>query len=272
VVHILTGLLYKPQKSSTHLLKVSYIIWIILAINFIHLPCFVYMQCNLTGFSPSVYNTISSLQKRVPDHPTDFKAGLSKKKLQHIFCVNESRTQTAVWLYLILCQVQTVRYDIYMHNALNLILCQVQTLCYNIYMDNALYLILCQVQTVRYNIYMDNALYLIPCEIQTVRYNIYMDNALYLILWQVQSIRYNICFYNALYLILCQVQTVRYNIHMDDVWSECNWTVSLQKKINQQNYAKLCNACYSDLDVEHLENHLVNSLKVQIKSTNTQFH
>jgi len=232
VVHILTGLLYKPQKSSTHLLKVSYIIWIILAINFIHLPCFVYMQCNLTGFSPSVYNTISSLQKRVPDHPTDFKAGLSKKKLQHIFCVNESRTQTAVWLYLILCQVQTVRYDIYMHNALNLILCQVQTLCYNIY----------------------------------------MDNALYLILWQVQSVRYNICFYNALYLILCQVQTVRYSIHMDDVWSECNWTVSLQKKINQQNYAKLCNACYSDLDVEHLENHLVNSLKVQIKSTNTQFH
>ena len=219
---------------------------------FIHLPCFVYMHCSLTAFTSSVYNTISSLQKRVHGHPTDFKTGLSKKKLQHIFCVNESRTQTAVWLYLILCQVQTVHY--------------------NIYMDNALYLILCRVQTVRYDIYMDNALCLILCQVQTVRYNIYLDNALYLILCQVQSVRYNICLYNALYLILCQVQTVRYNIHMDDVWSECNWTLSLQKKINQQNYPKLCNACYSDLDVEHLENHLVNSLKVQIKSTNTQLH
>jgi len=99
---------------------------------------------------------------------------------------------------------------------------------------------------------MDNALYLILCKVQTVRYNVYLDNAL--------------C------SILSQVQTVPYNIHVDDVLSECNWTVNLHKKENQQNYPKLCNAFYSDLDVEHLENHLVNSLKVQIKSTNTQLH
>jgi len=37
-----------------------------------------------------------------------------------------------------------------------------------------------------------------------------------------------------------------------------------------QNYPILCNGCYSNLDVEHLEYHFVNSLKVQIKSTNTQ--
>ena len=32
MVQILTGLLYKPQNSSTHLLNVSYVLWIILAI------------------------------------------------------------------------------------------------------------------------------------------------------------------------------------------------------------------------------------------------
>jgi hypothetical protein len=41
---------------------------------FIDLPCFVYTQCSLTGFVPSVYNTISSLQKRLLGLPTDFKA------------------------------------------------------------------------------------------------------------------------------------------------------------------------------------------------------
>jgi len=49
-------------------------------------------------------------------------------------------------------------------------------------MDNALNLILCQVQSVRYNIYMDNAFYLILSQVQIVRYNIYMHNALYWIL------------------------------------------------------------------------------------------
>jgi len=50
---------------------------------------------------------------------------------------------------------------------------------------------------------------------------------------------YNIYMDNALYLKLCQLQTVPYNIYMNNVWRECNWTVSLQKKITQQNYTKL---------------------------------
>jgi len=44
---------------------------------------------------------------------------------------------------------------------------------------------------------------------------------------------------NALYLKMYQVQTVPYNIYMYNVWSEYNWTVSLQKKINQQNYTAM---------------------------------
>jgi len=209
---------------------------------FIHLSCYVYMHCSVTAFSPSIYNTISSLQKRVPSHPTNVKACNSlrcQKNVTPQISDNESRTQTAVWLYLILCQVQAVCYNIYMDNAFYLILCQVQTVCYNICMDNALYLILCQVQTVCYNIYMNDALYLILCQVQTVPYNIYMDNALYSILCQVQTVPYNIYMDNALYSLLCQIQTVPYNIYMDDIWSECNWTVSLQKEITQHNYAKL---------------------------------
>jgi hypothetical protein len=34
-------------------------------------------------------------------------------------------------------------------------------------------------------------------------------------------------------------------------------------KVSHQNYAKLCNGSYSHGDVEHLGNHLVNSLEVQ---------
>jgi hypothetical protein len=36
---------------------------------FINLLCFVSMHCSLTGFIPSLYSTISSLQKRMPGHP-----------------------------------------------------------------------------------------------------------------------------------------------------------------------------------------------------------
>jgi len=52
---------------------------------FIHLLCFVYKHCSVTGFSPTVYNTISSLQKRVPDHPADFKAELPKNSYTAYF-------------------------------------------------------------------------------------------------------------------------------------------------------------------------------------------
>ena len=102
----------------------------------IQLPYFVYMHCSLTGFGPPVYNTISSLQKRMSGHPTDFEACNSlrcQKQLHHKISVNESRTKSAVWLYLILCQVQTVHYNIYMDDVLHLILCQVQTVPYDFF-------------------------------------------------------------------------------------------------------------------------------------------
>jgi hypothetical protein len=56
------------------------------------------------------------------------------------------------------------------------------------------------------------------------------------------------------FLILCEMQTVPYSTYMDH---------TLKMKVSQQNYAKICNGCYSHGDVEHLGNHLLHYMEAQ---------
>ena len=72
-------------------------------------------------FGPSIYNTINPLLKRMAGHPTDFKSEAHnsfscQQQTRHRLCVNESRTYSAVRLFLILCEMQTIPYCIYMDN------------------------------------------------------------------------------------------------------------------------------------------------------------
>ena len=82
-----------------------------------NLPCLFAYVLQSDRFGPSIYNTINFLLKRMAGHPTDIKSkahnSFCQKQLHYRLCVNESRAYSAVRLFLILCEMQTVPYCIY---------------------------------------------------------------------------------------------------------------------------------------------------------------